>query len=109
MSEPREWTPEEIRAHFLRRCWVIIQEWSRDSSKSPEERVEGAVFSLLATLDNGTLDLPSFLVAPYPAPEDRAFCQREGTNWYPENFDGEVRGDIGGSLHALFYEYRPRK
>jgi hypothetical protein len=107
MEEPREWTAEEIREQFLQQCWIIIGEWLKYPDKTPVERLEGTVFTLLAVLDGCAGSLPGFLVAPYPAPEDREFHQREGTNWYPENFEGEVRGDIAGSLHDHFKRARP--
>jgi hypothetical protein len=100
-DEPREYTNEEVREKFLEYCWLIIGEWERYSGKTPNERVEGAVFSLLVMLDGEAASLPAFIVAPLPAKGDKEYFQEEGENWYPVT--KSVSSDIGGCLHENFH------
>jgi hypothetical protein len=40
-----------------------------------------------------------------PCKEDKAFCKKEGENWYPHNDDTKVKSDIAGCLHAHYAKY----
>lgn len=102
---PREFTVEEVRTMFLKQVRAYIEYWSGDnvpSERTWRERMEGLAFSLLVTLDGGT-ELPAFIVAPSPHPDDRLFRQGQGENWWPENLEGTVNADIAGCLHELFH------
>jgi hypothetical protein len=114
-THARELTADEIRDRFLKHLWDSIRYWAgEDGSNVPahytsRERLEGLTHSILATLDGCTLAVPSFIVAPHPHPEDKAFHQERGEDWFPENhqIEEQIKGDIGGCLHELLYNYRP--
>lgn len=98
----QELTTDEIRTKFLRHIWHMIDYWEKeDRPETVRERLEGLAHSMLSTLDGCSGELPSFIVAPHPHPEDKAFYISEGENWYPMNEEAE--GDIGGCLHELLY------
>lgn len=105
MEEPREKTTEEIREEFLKHVRHLIQYWDEVSGKNaPEtqkERLEGLAFSILVALDGNTMALPKFIVAPDPHPDDKEYLISEGNNYYPENHNSDVKGDIAGCLHEL--------
>ena len=109
-----EYTEDEVREKFLKYVWTIIDYW--EGRFDPivalypcRRKLEGLAFSMLVTLDGGSMELPGFIVAPDPHPEDKEFLQGKGENWYPENYEADVRCDIGGCLHELFHKFDPRE
>lgn len=110
--ESREWTRDEIREQFLTHVWNMIEYWNSPnlpSSRSTRERLEGLTHSILTALDGCTMALPGFIVAPCPHPDDREYHIENGENWYPENDESQVNGDIGGGLHELLYSCQPER
>jgi hypothetical protein len=107
MSEPREYTPEEVKQHFLDHIWEMIEYWDklkpRTGARSQRERLEGLAFSLLVTLDGCSGGMPGFIVAPSTHESDKEYHKEQGENWYPQNNDAKVNCDIGGTLHDDFY------
>ncbi len=101
---PRELTPEEIRDNLLDHVWAMIGWWETESrAASPRDKLEGLAFSILAALDGSAADLPAFKVTPIPHPEDKAYNQSEGDDWYPED-----QPDLG-TLHEFFHSRDPRR
>jgi len=96
----RAYTEEEVRDLFLEVVQSYVKEWSSDSpamrSKTTEERISGAVFSLLVILDGESIDLPGFSVTPLPHPGDEEYHRKRGEKWFPFNID------IAGELHDLW-------
>jgi hypothetical protein len=112
MANARKYTEDEVRTEFLRHIWFLVHYW-RDVSRERlmrgdeiSQRLEGLAFSILVQLDGGA-DLPGFIVAPCPHPDDKAYHKSRGENWYPENHEANVTCDIGGYLHEMFYEEKP--
>ena len=100
--EPRVLTEQEVRDLFLKQCRALAHYWitTPEHNGHPDEirrRVEGAIFSALVILDGGAIALPKFKVIPDPHPDDKAYCKKNGENWFPDNVD------IAGSLHGGFY------
>jgi hypothetical protein len=98
----RVYTTEEIQQQFLAKIRAYVAYWDTHSL-SKQDALDGLAFSILNILD-GSTDLPGFLVAPHPHPDDSAYHQIEGTNYYPENHaQGEwLKGQIAGNLHELY-------
>jgi hypothetical protein len=107
MSEPREYTEDEIREKFIKHIWSLIDYWHKIHNKSEKEKMEGLAFSILAALDGGAMALPSFIVAPMPAKADKEFYINNNMNYYPYNDTSKIKGDIAGSLHELFFKSKP--
>jgi hypothetical protein len=111
MSEPREWTEDEVRENFLRQVWAMIDYWNKlERDTSPQEKLEGLAHSIFVMLDGGSgANIPGFIVAPCPHPDDEEFHKERGENWYPTNHESNmfVDGDIGGCIHEMFYKYQP--
>jgi len=105
MEEPREKTTEEIRGEFLKHVRSLINYWdkveSKEGPKSQKDRLEGLAFSIMVALDGGAMALPGFIVAPSPHPDDKEYHISEGSNYYPENHELDIKGDIAGGLHEL--------
>lgn len=95
----REYTEQECRDMLLDHIWHMIRYWK--TTETDRDRMEGLAFSILVALDGEAADLPKFIVAPDPRPDDKAYCQGRGVNWWPENCD------LGSSLHDLFHSRRP--
>lgn len=105
MTEPHEYTADEVRDLFLKHVWNLLDYW--DNNKSDKrEAMEGLAFSMLVMLDGGSVVVPPFAVIPAPHPDDKEFCIGEGTNWFPQ-FDPGGHCDIAGGLHELFPLAKP--
>lgn len=105
-----ELTEDEVRQRFLEHVWGMVDYWERETrATTMRERLEGLAFTLLSTLDGCAMDLPAFIVAPCPHPDDKAFNQGEGDDWWPENHEADVQCDISGGLHELFSGVRPKR
>lgn len=106
-TNPREYTTEEIRDHFLKHVWDMVEYWEKqdhwydiDGTKHPQSyrrRMEGLAFSILNHIDG------NYLLAPCPDEEDKDYHIEQGENYYPYNVTNSIKGDIAGGLHDLFY------
>jgi hypothetical protein len=99
----REYTKAEVIEQFMDKTWQMIYYWAKSPNKSIVGRISGFAFSMMAELDGCSSNLPKFIVAPDPHPDDKSFCESEGVEWFPE--DGTC--DISGSLHEVFREFDP--
>ena len=96
--KPREYTTEEIREKFMNHIRGLIDYWDGVEKETTKEKIEGFAFSLLATLDGSSMDLPGFVLAPAPHEDDKQYHIDNNENYYPENVSDS---DIAGYLHEL--------
>lgn len=82
---------------------MLIPYWDSVENKTPVEKMEGLAFSILAAIDGCSMDLPGFILAPYPAKEDKAYHKKNGENYFPYNNRNKIKCDIAGSLHENFH------
>ena len=107
MEKPHKMTEDEVRNRFLEAVRNIANEWAHyelrtdryEGETEAEWRCRGTAFSIMVLLDGGHGDMPGFVVAPSPHPDDKEFHKSEGDNWYPKS--PEVKCDIAGCLHEL--------
>jgi len=97
----RQMTKEECQLLFLNVLNGICEYWSSLKNKTIEEKVRGAVFSVLVALDGENGELPAFCVEPQPHPDDKQYDQDNNRNWWSP-LEGERPNDIAGNLHELF-------
>jgi len=97
---PIAYTAEEVRQKFLEYIWCLIRHWDTHSADK-RAALEGIAFSVLAMLDGDSAELPRFVVAPDPHPDDRESRIQRGEKWFPES--PEVEYDISGGLHEFFH------
>lgn len=103
----RQYTEEQVREKFLRKVNAIVEYWNNLTSvPDTKEKLEGVAFSILSTIDGNSMDLPGFILAPYPAPEDKEYLITQGEDYFPENHNANVAYDIAGGLHELFHKYK---
>lgn len=104
----KEYTKEEILNNFIRAIWDRIDYWESEiRTETSRDKLEGLAFSILSILDGCAMDLPAFIIAPDPHPDDKGFCQEQGENWYPENHDIEIKGSLDKyQLHEAFYNFK---
>lgn len=99
-----QYTEDEVREMFIHHVRDLIRYWAHpERAQSIPDRLSGLAFSILSTLDGSSCELPGFIVAPCPHPDDKAYHQNEGTDWFPENDDSKIECDIAGCLHELLY------
>lgn len=103
MSEEK--TTEQVRNEFLSHVEWLVKYWD-DVEKDKTKAMEGLAFSIMAALDGVSMSLPSFIVAPLPHPDDKEYHIEEDEDYYPENHEVEIKGDITGSLHELIFKTR---
>ncbi len=108
MSEPREYTEEEVMAEFLSTIHYMVDEWSKIKRDTVKEQLEGLAFSILALLDGVHVGMPAFIVAPLPAETDKEYRIKKGENYFPQNDEKKINCDIAGVLHDAFYKHQPK-
>lgn len=106
-DESREYTEDEVRENLLSYIWTMISYW-KDEARKPDTqgKLEGLAFSILTALDGCANGVPAFIVAPNPHPDDKDYLIDNGENWFPENHESEVKCNLSGSLHELFFSFR---
>jgi len=102
----QQYTKEEVREMFLRKVNAIVEYWNNLTGTPEKEKLNGVAFSILATIDGCNVDLPGFILAPCPAPEDQEYLKTCDENWFPENHESKVQCDIAGGLHELLHKYK---
>jgi hypothetical protein len=104
--KPKEYTKDEVRKLFLDHCSGILEYWLKsDRAPSTREKMEGFMFSVFAAIDGAAVDLPAFMLVPFPCKEDKAFSVENGENWFPYTDQKKVNCDIAGSLHDQWGKY----
>ena len=102
MKKTRAYTEEETRRMFIEYLWSILGECLTDKRmKTPQHKLEVFMHSTLAMMDGSAINLPGFLVIPNPHPDDKAYHQKHGENYFK-------KVDIGGCLHEMMYQYKPK-
>lgn len=103
----REYTTEEVREKFLRAIAARVDFWDRESrATTSREKLEGLTHSILALLDGCDIELPAFIVAPNPHPDDKEYCIQEELDYFPRGCEDH---DIGGGLHEVIRKYYESK
>lgn len=95
----RAYTPEEVREMFLGQVKMLARYWSTVERETDLEKLEGLAFSLLNLFDGTSAALPAMDIVLRPYPEDKAFHESEGDNYFE---DGQVINDC--YLHELFHK-----
>jgi hypothetical protein len=92
----RAFTAEEVRANLFEMLAALINEWETADLTRPEfvraiaktgkselhYRLDGLVFSILNMFDGGCGFMPSFNLTVDPHPDDRAFHEQRGEDYY---------------------------
>jgi hypothetical protein len=109
-NKSREYTEEEVKAEFLRHVNRCIKYWENETREPTSlGKLKGLAHSIMTAIDEGTKNLPGFILAPDPDPDDKEYYKKNGRNYYPENHNSGVKCDIGGGLHKVLHEYEPEK
>ena len=106
-DEPREYTAEEVRGMFFAQLRIMVDSWAGDfpKPKTTRERLSGLVFSILVMLDGHSGHGPGFRVCPNPHPGDKQYNIDDNENWFPENADAELAGEITALPELLHYAW----
>ena len=103
-----EYTRDECCKLFIEHIWTMINYWDTVKSfdghpGSQRDRLSGLVHSILATIDGESGDMPAFLLIPAPHEDDKEWCRKRGSNWWPEPRVDDLC-DLGGGLHEILYK-----
>lgn len=104
MKRPRQKTEEEVRTEFLAHVRGLVEYWHDVEGRDPKDKLNGLAFSIMAAIDGCSVDIPAFILAPFPHEEDKKYSISKRNNYYPENHKSNVKCDIAGSLHDNFYK-----
>lgn len=102
-DEPRQLTEEEIRAEFLGKVADMSVYWARQGG-TPQEVADRVAYGMLRLLCGDSGDIPRFALVADPHPEDKAYRQSEGDDWYPEM--GELPEGAVDITSNLYYEFQ---
>lgn len=103
-----ELTPGQVEQRFLEHLAGLVNYWYKLEHGIPAHedvlryKLQGLAFTILSAIDGSTGDLPKFILAPDPHPDDKDYRKNEGLIHYPENLQ-EIACDISGSLHEKFF------
>ncbi len=100
----KEKTEDEIRTEFLNRIRAYVTEWDSNPLRTSKEKLNGLAFSILAMLDGVDPLICGFIVAPSTHEDDKQYNIDNGDDYYPQNHESDVKCDIAGGLHDLFYQ-----
>ena len=95
MSRPH--TDEEVRDKILHEIKSLERYWDSLPDKTSAEKLSGLSFSILTMIDGCGMDLPVMDITLRPHPDDKAFHESEGENYF-EN--GMVVNE-----HILLHEF----
>lgn len=99
----REKAMEEVREEVLDHIRGMVDYWNEIEKDTTKEKLEGLAFSILTMLD-GYSSMPSFIVAPLPHEDDKEYKIENKEDYYPENHNSDIKCDIAGGLHELFFK-----
>ena len=100
----KEKTEDEVREEFLAHIRMLVKYWNTQPDRDCEGKLNGLAFSILAMLDGCSTDICGFIVAPHVHEDDKQHCIEHGEDYYPQNHESNIKGDIAGGLHDLFYK-----
>lgn len=104
MNKSRAKTKQEARKEFLEHIQNCSEYWANLPDKTPQERCDGLVFSILAMLDGDSMALPAMDVSFHPHPDDKEFLKGEGENWH----DPHIVINDDCQLHELWHSLNKR-
>jgi hypothetical protein len=103
-EQPRAWTAEEMSETVLGNMKMLAHYWSRCDLSRPEfrdvvaktgetlYRLEGLLHSILCMFD-GCGATPALSIKAAPHPDDRAFHEENGDNWWPSDVEFSISHD----------------
>ena len=101
-EEPRAITPDELRERMFGHMRAMSQHWATvdapNGPKTTQDRIEGAMFSVLTMLDGCTDSMPAMDLVAKPHPDDKQYHIGNGENW----IEDETR--ISDMLHDHWHK-----
>lgn len=98
MSKP--YTKEEVLKLFMDQTRTIANYWSKVEGRTEKEKIEGAIFTLLNSIDGMGYPFVAMDLVLRPHPDDKNYHIENGDDYYE---DGMAINDCV-YLHELFYE-----
>ncbi len=99
-KEPRAVTEEELKSRLLDYFRGLANYWAvLESVTDVLARSEGAIFSVLSTLDGSSVGFPAFDIVARPDTTDKEFCILNNKNWIPDGLEL-------GNLHEFWNEVK---
>lgn len=103
------YTVEECQALFLekvREATVYWRDLYRKGEVLGESAISGVAHSILSTIGGCSIDIPGFLLVPFPHPDDHDYVVSMGERPWP-SVDPAIADklvDIGESIHSHLYQ-----
>lgn len=101
MSDPRPYTPEEMRNEFIKIVQTIVNYWAyKACCENDLAKCRGVAFSILSLLDGNNVYFPGTEITIRPHPQDAEYNKKMGNNWVE---DGTI---LPQPLHEFYYTER---
>ena len=84
---------------LLRHIRGMARYWAEQPNQTAQERCDGLAFSILATLDGSSLEIPAYHLTVSVHESDEAYCKSQGENWHVIGL--KITGEV--HLHELYY------
>jgi len=97
MKTPKKISAKKARTRFLSHIKMLVKYWANVDGINVEEKLDGLAFSILATIDGSSIELPAMDLVLRPHESDKDYCKSNGENWFE---DGQVIN--GCELHYEF-------
>lgn len=98
-TEPRAHTAEEARHQLMRHLAYMALYWAK-LDKTPLEKCNGLVFSILNIFDGCAAGFPAINLSLAPHESDKEFHRSEGENWFEP---GQIINET--MLHEMWHEH----
>lgn len=105
MNKPRAYTKQEVRNFLYAQMKAIATDCANEKRRPDvQDKIELAMFSLLALFDGSCISMPGFDLVLRPHPEDKQYHIDQGQHYFE---DGMVINDT--ELHHEFCNYGKKK
>lgn len=101
-EEQREKSELEVRKEFIEMIKHMIEVWSNIEGDYDRKYLLNSLTCSFLSLLDGCSNMPKFIVAPDPHPEDKKYHIENNDKYYPENHSSNIKCDISGCLQEMF-------
>lgn len=95
----KAYTKEQVQEMILSHLHEVARYWATQTGGSCEEKINGAMFSVLTMLDGAT-NLPAMDIVLRPHQDDREYCLKCGENYFEDRM--VINDDV--MLHEMWAE-----
>jgi len=100
MPTPKPYTAEEEQRMLIDHIRAMATYWATQPGKTAQERCDGLAFSILATLDGDSPEIPAYHLHVSTHVTDKAYHLKRGERWHRN----KLNITENAALHELYYK-----